>query len=198
MGRYMVLRMYSKKIAKIKQGKLIKQLHDEKEITDVVFDWAKKGICAALTANWLKKAERYRNGAGDELLQQALGQFEAYFKDDSLSPHELFAQVGLTDLTGILVSLPDNAPLAKHILSWWNNDKRAHRAVYISYKVEGRVSGSHAVGARKHGRHLHFFDPNCGWYEIESGREEHFFRVYQIALEDLGYKITPKKLYPVE
>jgi hypothetical protein len=196
MGRFMVLRMYARKIAKVQQGKLLKQLHDDGEIIDLVFGWSKKGICAALTANWLKKEQRYRDGPSDKLLQKALGDFYTY---KQTSRGQLFDEVGLSTKPDVLLpNLPPGRALKDHIGAWMRNDTRADRAAYISYDVSGRVSGGHGVGARQHRDHLHFFDPNCGWYELTPGKEADFFRVYEIAYKDLGLTISGPQIVPVK
>jgi hypothetical protein len=192
--------MYSEsKVTKFNQGKSLNKMLEDGEISDMVHNWAKSGICAALTANWLKKERRYRNGANDKLMQKALGEHYAYKKIHAGSREELFSDVKLKDTSDVFLPiLPNDADLGRRIGSWMRNDTRPDRGVYIAYNVTGRISGGHAVGARQHGANLDFFDPNCGWYKILPGLEEDFFRVYEIAYKDLGVILSNFELHPVD
>lgn len=196
MPRFQVLRMYSeKKITKFNQGKILNKMHQDGDISDMVHGWAKSGICAALTANWLKKERRYRKGTNDKLMQKALGEHFSYKIHHSRD--DLLSDVGLGSYAAYLPNLPPGADLNRHMASWMRNDTRPDRGVYISYNVTGPVSGGHAVGARQHGANLDFFDPNCGWYKILPGQEDDFFRVYEIAYGDLGFVLSNVVLEPV-
>jgi hypothetical protein len=67
------------------------------------------------------------------------------------------------------------------------------RGVYISLRVVGKTpdkpGGGHAVAAyRSRGNKLHFFDPNCGVYDVTD--PGNFFAAFVACYEGVGYDLA--------
>jgi len=230
-NNFAALKQHATKENKFKQGASIGQL-DPDEVGVGNFDTIKKGICAALAANWLQeKLSSPKNlvfsgqfaGAGVhagrnlDTVRSAVPKFLAYKEAPFAS--EVLAQYGLEpSLKGAgSPVLNDKVPTKERSYSertgTWTERRtiqfvtkvaeslanactagflKQGRGVYISFSVVGKTpdkqGGGHAVAAyRSRGNTLHFFDPNCGVYDVKD--PDKFFAAFVACYGGIGYDL---------
>lgn len=208
--------MYASKKMKFKQGRLLAALGNGDLGDDVqeeagVMAWASDGVCAALSANWLKHNASLHGNRVDAIVAGVNAQF-LYSAGYNNSPNAFMNSIGLVSVTCNIPFVGDipcpegdeRERFKRQMKLWLKHDiGRNPVSAYIGFDIHRRADGlrvgGHAVAAtKKRGSPMDFFEPNAGWYEVLEGKEPEFCKVLAICYYDLGYQVRAVKIQPVK
>jgi len=182
------LKHFSSKKLKFKQGKLVKEANDSGLESDMVYNWAKTGVCMGTTANWLKNRSSFTDLTPLDLIQKGIEGHYLYKKAFNAEDKEFLEFRGLKvlELDGPVVANLDMDRLVRHWQKW---DTRKTRQACLTFAImhNGTARG-HAIGLRDGGKGLEVFDPNFGWYEVNTGPDQDsFFQELAAIYSALGW-----------
>ena len=190
---------------------------EEEDTRYDLLETVQNGVCAACSVQWLKN----RRSIGKEalpdksearnMIDAAVVPQSAYLQNNTMSYEELLQEHGVQTRDVATPNLANDMPgvdqLRATIRNLMESDSKrtanheTGRSALISYEVTNQEGngGEHVVAIMWHQGQYEFFDTNCGWYQIDPGCEDGFFRDYADAIENkCGFDISDVQITGVD
>ena len=167
---------------------------------DPEFKAVQDGVCAGLTAHWLKDHGNFQSSIDGTMSVGIHGQY-LYTQKHRCNLNDFLEDVGLQEAVKLPRAGYDTLP---DWIDFWlrhdaRNPARAYILTYVSSNSPDKVSGKHAMAATKAlGGPMKFFDANAGSYEIIDGNEEGFFTALTAGYQNAGYSLTGTEIVAVK
>jgi hypothetical protein len=200
------LKTYAAKEFKFKQGVFISQVYNSHIIGDALYGRVKRGVCAALSCDWLahqmifenqlvnptKYSDLSSNVWGPRVTAEA-AQLQANYLDD---PAARFAKLDTLARNFKICVVPtlsahnaEKTALGEFLAGF--DDLKPNEGLFIGEDfADASDEFCHAAALVRRKQTFLFFDPNIGVYKVPGGTAKSFFETY-FSLYDAseGWKI---------
>jgi hypothetical protein len=205
---FAALKTHAEKITSFNQQKHLRD-SDEGEL---VKQWANHGVCAGLTALWLREKFSFwpavmfgkkTSGKNVQTVDKAMELQFIYKKAKNeeslmLEHHGLLHCVSVGEIDPVDKELPEYARL------WINRDLDYRDAggafviCNVGFALAPERNSRHALGFFHDKTHFYFFDANVGVYRMTAAQMMGFFDAFEAAYQSLGATLSNIKVLPME